>query len=311
MPESQTTELVDLSTSRLDRWLKRHHPGLNQALIEKLLRQKKILLNGQKAKSSDRVGPQDEVSILNDLSSLSVEVPVEKKEIYQQKDIDFLQSLIIWEDEDLCVLNKPHGLAVQGGTKTLKHIDGLLRAYGRGKPFRLVHRLDKDTSGVLLVAKSLEMAAHLALAFKTNKVKKIYWAIVKDIPNPPQAVINAPITKDTEREKEKMVVDFKNGKPSKTHYRLIKALGRQAAWLELKPETGRTHQLRVHTAYMGHPILGDGKYGSADDNLPLHLHARAITFPDLEGHMLTFTAPLAEHIERTLITYRINWENYT
>ena len=171
---------------RLDRWLKRTDPykGLNlsQAHIEKLLRQKKILVNGQKATASTRITEQDQVTLAKGLSLDFLRIPERpipktKAFVYSQEDIQFLSTLILWEDEEICVLNKPSGLAVQGGTGTTKHLDGLLQAYGRGQPFRLVHRLDKDTSGVLVVAKTLEKSIELAKAFQKGNIEKTYWAL--------------------------------------------------------------------------------------------------------------------------------------
>lgn len=313
--EEGSTEL----THRLDRWLRRNEPfksyNLSQAQIEKLLRQKKILVNGKKATSNTRISNQDEVTVAKG-AVLTASLPLKSSEtvapakIYNDEDIAFLESMIIWEDNDLLVLNKPAGLAVQGGTKTSYHIDGLLQAYGRGKPFRLVHRLDKETSGVLVIAKTLEKSIYLAEAFQKHHVKKVYWAFVEGIPNPPQGSIKVPLLKGLNGKLEKVAVDLKNGKPALTDYRLIKALGQKASWLELSPYTGRMHQLRVHCSHIGHPILGDGKYGSVIKG-ELCLHARRLTIPDSEGgYPMTFTAPPSENIIQILKKYKVDWEKY-
>lgn len=294
--------------SRLDRWLKRQYPTLTQGMIEKLLRQGKIRVNGQKATAGTRVSADDAISVPDSFLKTLTQTAAPPS-TYKPEDINYLSSLIIWEDDEICVLNKPTGLATQGGTKTKCHIDGLLQAYGKGKPFRLVHRLDRDTSGVLIVAKTLEMSIFLSHAFKNKLVKKTYWAIVDKTPIPKQGTINAPIAKTEEGHKEKMVVDFDNGKTAITHYRVLKSLKDQSSWLELTPETGRTHQLRVHTSYIGHPIIGDKKYGSLVDQ-PLHLHSRKITIPLSSGKTLTFVAPPPHHIEERLKESKVNWESY-
>ncbi len=306
---------------RLDRWLKRTDPykGLNlsQAHIEKLLRQKKILVNGQKATASTRITEQDQVTLAKGLSLDFLRIPERpipktKAFVYSQEDIQFLSTLILWEDEEICVLNKPSGLAVQGGTGTTKHLDGLLQAYGRGQPFRLVHRLDKDTSGVLVVAKTLEKSIELAKAFQKGNIEKTYWALVEGLPKPAYGTIKASLSKDFEESFEKMKVDPKKGKTAVTHYRLIKALGKKGAWVELQPQTGRTHQLRVHCSHIGHPIIGDVKYGAQKSSSGLCLHARSLKIPDIStGRGITFTAPPPSHIQDILKSFKVNWDLYT
>lgn len=308
-------------THRLDRWLRRNEPyqslNLSQAQIEKLLRHKKILVNGQKATASTRVTDQDEISLAKGFDLEALAIP-ERQPLdavrpvrYTNEDLAFLKTLIVWEDDDLCVLNKPAGLAVQGGTGTRYHLDGLLQFYGKTKPFRLVHRLDKDTSGVFVVAKTLKKSVELAQAFKEHRVEKVYWAFVERIPSPPFGSINVPVCKELGQGYEKVIVDTKEGKPALTEYRLIKAFfDRQGAWLELSPKTGRTHQLRVHCSYKGHPIWGDMKYGSKIKE-PLCLHARQLTIPDSEsGHSLTFTAPPPLHMDNILKRNQIDWQKY-
>ncbi len=307
-------------THRLDRWLRRNEPyqslNLSQAHIEKLLRNKKILVNGQKATASTRVTDQDEISLAQglDLESLVIAdrqpLGVVKPFRYNNEDLNFLKTLIVWEDDDLCILNKPAGLAVQGGTGTRYHLDGLLQFYGKGRPFRLVHRLDKDTSGVFVVAKTLHKAVELAHAFKEHLVRKVYWAFVEGVLSPPFGSIDAPVSKSLGQSYEKVVVDEKEGKPALTEYRLIKALERDATWVELSPQTGRTHQLRVHCSHKGHPIWGDIKYGS-NVKEPLCLHARQLTIPDSEsGRSLTFTAPPPAHMNDILKRYKVDWQKY-
>lgn len=313
----------DTESSRLDRWLKKQIPHLGQGLLEKLLRIGKIKLNQKKAKSSERIQNGDVISIYTNLDDLEEKItpphPKEKnKEIptLTAVDISWLESLILWEDEDILVLNKPSGLAVQGGSKTLKHVDGYLKSWGeiRNQRYRLVHRLDRDTSGVFLVAKTAEMATHLTDCFKQGTVKKTYWAIVMGQPQPGIGKVKAPLLKGSQGDKEKVFVDIKNGKKAVTIYRTVKRLQDRRkpllSWLELNPETGRTHQIRVHCQYLNCPIVGDGKYGgkeAVEINKTLHLHARSISIADRYGNNFTFTAPPPPHFVETLTAYKIEW----
>lgn len=310
----------DSEGMRLDRWLRKQYPTLTQGIIEKLLRLGKIRLDGKKVSSGTRISIGQVIDVPDTIDA-AIHKPLEprKKVIEPLSDDDrsFLEAMIIWEDEDLLVLNKPSGLATQGGSKTVRHLDGLLTAYGltNGTRYRLVHRLDKDTTGVFVVAKTNDAATYLGEAFRCGNVKKIYWAIVVGQPKPGQGVIDAPLLKGGDGNNEKVSVT-KGGKPAVTNYRTIKGLQKRGvtefAWLEFSPETGRTHQLRVHAMHIGHPILGDGKYGgqvATAASRQLHLHARAITFPDrLTGSPLTFMAPPPAHMEATLGAFKVDWE---
>jgi 23S rRNA pseudouridine955/2504/2580 synthase len=322
-PLTITLIIEDSEGMRLDRYLRKSYPTLTQAVIEKSLRQGKIRLDGMKTASNVRVQLGQELTFPSHF-----EIPHESAKPTREKfvppftknDEIFVESMIVWEDEDILVINKPQGLSTQGGSKTTRHLDGLLTGYGKkhNKKFRLVHRLDRDTSGVLLVAKTRDMATYLTNTFRDGLVKKVYWAVVVGQPKPGQGVINAPLLKGSESSEgsvEKVTVDSA-GKPAITHYRTVKGLQKrgitQFAWLELFPETGRTHQLRVHTLHIKHPILGDGKYGgqvATAGSRHLHLHARALTFPDkLTGSSLTFVAPPPPHMIDTLTYYDIDWE---
>ncbi|MCX7338191.1 MAG: RluA family pseudouridine synthase [Alphaproteobacteria bacterium] len=286
---------------RLDRWLRRLYPHLTQGFIEKSLRQGKILLNGKKAKASSRVNAEDNVEINQTLDLTIEDAVLSAADSYTDAEIAALKAFILWEDDDICVLNKPHGLATQGGTKTYRHLDGLLQAYGRGKPFKLVHRLDRDTSGVLIVAKTAEMASKLSNDFKFNRIKKIYWAVVRGTPKPTSGCIDVPIGKETFQGQERMVVSHDHGKPARTNYKVLGMVDQDSSWVELRPETGRTHQIRVHLLSIGHPIIGDMKYGWTKDSWDegkknLHLHARQITITSRTGEILTFTAPPPPHM---------------
>lgn len=316
-PAPITLTVSEGEGSRLDRWLRRHYPSLSQGILEKLLRQGKIRLDAKKVTSGTRLSLGQALTLPHDIASLVPLTPKatsDAQQVFSAEDKDFLESLIIWEDEEVLILNKPHGLAVQGGSKTERHIDGLLQNYSLQTKcrYRLVHRLDRDTSGVFVVAKTLDVASHLTTAFRQGDIKKTYWGIVTGIPTPQHGKIDVPLLKGGDGNREKVSVDLKHGKKALTHYKtlakLIKPGLPKLSWLEMSPETGRTHQLRVHAAYIGHPIVGDGKYGGKQVTIfsrLLHLHARAISFPDLSGCMLTFTAPLASHMAETLAKYGV------
>lgn len=309
----------DSEGMRLDRWLKKQIPELKQSVLEKLLRTGKIKLNDAKTTASHRIVIGEVITVKEDLSKYKNVLPqlgMDAAPTLTPEDLEFFMSLIVWEDDDLLVINKPTGLAVQGGTKTFRHVDRYLAGYGEHKNcrYRLTHRIDRDTTGLLVVAKSSQMATHLTLQFKEGTVDKTYWAVTVDQPKPGSGVIKAPLIKAGVGDREKVVVDFDEGKKAVTEYKTIKRLEKGhlpfMAWLELKPQTGRTHQIRVHCQHLGAPILGDGKYGGkavTDINRTLHLHARTISFNDRDGVRLTFTAPLPAHFIETLARYGVDW----
>ncbi len=208
------------------------------------------------------------------------------------------------------MLNKPPGLATQGGTKTTQHLDRLLDGLADdddGRP-KLVHRLDKDTSGALLVARTARAAGHFAKAFSGRTAKKVYWALVVGVPDADEGTIDAPLAKQPGTGGEKMHISEEHGLPAKTRWRTIDRAGNRAAWVELQPLTGRTHQLRAHMAAIGHPIVGDAKYGGAEAFLTggisrkLHLHARRIRIDAPEGGKIDVTAELPTHFAESLAT---------
>jgi 23S rRNA pseudouridine955/2504/2580 synthase len=224
------------------------------------------------------------------------------------EEIAFAQSLVIHRDRQAIVINKPPGLATQGGTKTEMHVDRLLDALqfdAESRP-KLVHRLDKDTSGVLLLARTSRAAAHFAKAFSSRTARKVYWAVCTEVPSIEDGMIELPIAKQPGTGGEKMYVDEKEGSPARTRYRMIDRVGNRACWLELQPYTGRTHQLRVHLAAIGHPIVGDGKYGGAEAFLSgtisrkMHLHARRLRVDHPDGGQIDIFAEPPEHIADTL-----------
>ena len=289
--------------SRLDRWFKRRWPHLNNIQINKLTRSGQIRVDGARAKPDTRLsaGSQVRVPPLPEAPE-----PGEKKQGLSERDIAYAKSLVLYEDGEVLVLNKPAGLAVQGGTKTTKHVDRLLSAWGEGleRP-RLVHRLDRDTSGVLVLGKTPAAAARLSGAFAKRKAKKTYWAIVAGTPHPQQGLIELPLVKKGVGDREMvMPADPKEfgAEVADTEYVTISRAAKRAAWVALRPLTGRTHQLRAHMKAIGHPILGDPKYGdeasaALSQGLKLQLHARRIELPHPSGGRLVVEAPLSPEMK--------------
>jgi 23S rRNA pseudouridine955/2504/2580 synthase len=224
------------------------------------------------------------------------------------EDVASAQAMLIHRDDAALVLNKPPGLATQGGTKTNTHVDRLLDAYaGEDEPRpRLVHRLDKDTSGILLVARTPGSAAFFSRRVSGRSAKKVYWALVVGVPEKSEGLIDAPLAKQPGSGGEKMHIDEEAGQPARTLFRVIDRAGNRAAWVELEPLTGRTHQLRVHMAAIGHPIVGDGKYGGQDAFLTgsisrkMHLHARRLIVEAPKGGKLDVSADLPEHFAASM-----------
>ncbi|HEV7462977.1 MAG TPA: RluA family pseudouridine synthase [Methyloceanibacter sp.] len=297
---------------RLDRWFKTHYANLPHSRLEKLLRTGQVRVDGGRAKASTRLAAGQAVRVppLPDVAP-----PPAPKHALSKADRDFLASITLYEDDDLLVVNKPPGIAVQGGTKTTHHIDRLLEGLGDGPETRprLVHRLDRDTSGVLVIAKRRSVAAKLGRAFQTRSVRKIYWALLHGVPRPPQGKVEAALVKasgpEGDRVRKARAGEQDVAQSAVTHYAVVDRAGQQVAFVSLKPVTGRQHQLRAHMAILGHPILGDEKY-HGDKDLPegvpskLHLHARRISFPHPSGEgVVDVTAPLPEHMARTFATF--------
>lgn len=298
---------------RLDRWLRNRFPDLKQGKLQKLLRTGQVRLDGARAKAADRVEEGQAVRIppnIEDTPQLKAE-----KASLGGMDVeaagklgDELKECIIYIDDEMLAINKPPGLAVQGGSGMDQHIDGALDRLKMGakeRP-RLVHRLDKDTSGVLLLARTRAAAAKLAKAFQARETRKIYWALVAGTPPHEGGMIDAPLAKLPGKRGEQVQVDENMGKTAKTRFRVIDRAGKAVSWLELEPLTGRTHQLRVHCQIMDTPIIGDGKYGEPDSAVfeagiskKLHLHARALQIPRKNGPPIEITAPLPPHMADT------------
>lgn len=327
MTVQMLTVTEDEGEQRLDKWLRRRFPHLNQVAVEKLCRTGQIRVDSGRVKASDRVLPGQTVRV----PPLPDAAPRTEARVQgvSAADARMIQAAVLWKDEHMIVLNKPAGLPSQGGSgQGDRHVDGLAEAlkFGYKEKPKLVHRLDKDTSGVLMLARTDRVARALSEALRHRNARKIYWAVVAGVPHPKQGSIKFALEKAPGRgrggEGEKMLcvhpakmAEHPDAKRAHTDYFTLWFLGTRLSWMALEPVTGRTHQLRAHMAEIGHPIIGDGKYGGSEtENLgdgwgagaggdlskKLHLHARSLTVehPILKKEM-TFIAPLPEHMART------------
>jgi 23S rRNA pseudouridine955/2504/2580 synthase len=298
---------ADETGMRVDRFLEARFPGLSFSHIQRVIRKGELRVNGRRVDAKDRLPSGAMVRI----PPLKLERPKPALSEEDDKNRSFLQSITLYEDADVLVLNKPMGLAVQGGSGTVKHVDGMLGSLRDrdGQRARLVHRLDKDTAGCLLVAKTRFAASALAKTFRTRSAKKIYWALVAGVPKPKQGRISTFLAKE-EREDDSFMRIASHGEEGASHavtyYALVEAAAQKLAWLSLKPVTGRTHQLRAHMAHIGHPIIGDPKYFTKENwELPgglqsrLHLLARRIVVPHPRGGTIDVTAPLPPHMQQS------------
>ena len=295
---------------RLDRWFRHHFPALGHGHLQKLLRTGQVRVDGRRAKANARLeaGAEIRVPPLGEAPPPAA-APAKAKAGPSEQDVAFIRSLVLYRDDDVIALDKPPGLAVQGGTGTYRHVDGMLEGlrFDAEEAPRLVHRLDRDTSGVMLLGRSRAAAAALGKAFRGREARKIYWAIVVGVPEPRQGRIDLPVAKLPGRAGERMAVDYEDGQRAITDFRVLESAARRLSWLALWPQTGRTHQIRVHCAAIGCPILGDGKYGGQDAFIAgqglsrkLHLHARALTVPHpATGRPLIVRAPLPPHMRET------------
>lgn len=290
---------------RVDRWFARHYPELKNGQLQRLIRGKNIRVNGAKTSADTRLHTGDILRV----PPMEVSEKSNLPRRLSKADIEFMQSLVIHKDDDVIVLNKPSGIAVQGGSGQARHIDGMLDAlrFEKEEKPRLVHRLDKDTSGILLLGRSANAAAKLAEAFASREAKKVYWALVYGKPKLLSGKIDAPLAKMSgEKGGEQMRVDFENGQKAQTLYHVIDSLAKKVSWLEMMPLSGRTHQLRVHCLTLNTPIVGDGKYmdktrenmGLQDEH-KLHLHARAIKIPHPRKGTLEIFAKIPQHIKNS------------
>lgn len=301
------TVTADEAGMRLDRWFKTHFPTLRHGELEKFLRKGQVRVAGARAKSNRRLEEGEAIRIPPLSDQLADKTSPTKIDPNAAAD---LKAMTIYEDDDFIALNKPFGLAVQGGVHTQRHIDGMLVALVKnGERPRLVHRLDKDTGGLLIVARTRKAAQTLTDAFKSHAVDKTYWALAAGAPYPREGTISMPIAKRMVRvktgEQERVVPhDGDDAKKALTDYQVMEEAG-PVTFLAMRPITGRTHQLRVHAAAIGCPIVGDGKYGGAAAHIEgvspkLHLFCRSMTFPHPRTRRpMTLTAPLAGHMAQT------------
>ncbi len=309
----QQIEVADADSDiRLDRWFQRHFPGVSHGRLQKLLRKGQVRVDGSRAKASDRVavGQIIRVPPLTEKDTESRPKPSIRK--LSDDDKKFIQSIVLFKNSYVVAINKPAGLAVQGGSKTHRHIDGMLDGlrFGAKERPKLVHRLDRDTSGVLLLARSAKVAAKLSAAFRTRRVRKTYWALAKGVPPIREGIIDVPLVKTVSAAQQgrEMVMpdldDQSGARRAKTAYEVVASAGGELTWLALQPVTGRTHQLRAHCAAIGNPIIGDHKYGERQDLNPdladqLHLHARQLDITDNELGRLSIVAPLPPHMKKS------------
>ncbi|MGI9475988.1 MAG: RluA family pseudouridine synthase [Hyphomicrobiaceae bacterium] len=299
---------------RLDRWFRLHYPDLTHGHLQKLLRTGQVRLDSKRVKSNARVEAGQLVRVPRGIQEGAKPPPsVKPPPGLSKRDRDDVERMILFEDDAVVVLSKPFGLAVQGGTGTRRHIDGLLAGMADrfgGKRPRLVHRLDRDTTGVLLVAKTREAASKLGQMFSSRSASKTYWALVKGVPRPPQGKVEAALVKasgpDGDRVRKSEAGEQDRAMHATTHYAVIETVANKAAWMSLKPVTGRQHQLRAHMDILGHPIVGDNKYTSdpifADGEIDdmLHLHARRLVIPHpVLATKIDISAPLPDHMRRT------------
>ena len=290
---------------RLDRWFKRHYPALGHGRLEKLLRTGQIRVNGKRARAGTRLEAGDRVRVPPLPDAGVHRAPRRPPLPIDEADADMVRSAVIYRDDDMIALNKPPGLPVQGGSRVARHLDAMMDAlrFDAAEVPRLVHRLDRDTSGILLLARHAAAARDLTALFRGRQLQKLYWALVVGVPKPAQGRIDAPLAKRQVGAGDRVVATAEGGQRAITDYALIETAGRRLSWLALMPRTGRTHQLRVHTASVfEHPVVGDGKYGGeaafpAGFEARLHLHARALALPQPGRRApLVLTAPLPPHM---------------
>ncbi len=325
--------VADEAGMRLDRWFKLHYPDLSFGHLQKLVRTGQVRVEGGRVKTSARLEDGQTVRVPplgGDVEEVVPGAPPREGDDAEREasgregdapralsparaarkettDLEFLRSIILYEDKDVMVLNKPYGLAVQGGSGTVRHLDGILEAMRDkdGQKPRLVHRIDKDTAGCLLVAKTRLAASVLAKSFRSREARKIYWALVPGVPRPRQGRISTYLARDEAEERMRVA---RHGEDEASHaityYAVVDQAAQKMSWLSLKPVTGRTHQLRAHMAHVGHPIVGDPKYFNIENwEFPggmqnrLHLLARRIVIPHPRGTgVIDVSAPLPPHM---------------
>jgi 23S rRNA pseudouridine955/2504/2580 synthase len=312
----------DEAGMRLDRWFRVHFPDVGHVYLQKLLRSGQVRVDSRRVEANLRLDAGSEVRVPRIVREPAKQKPTADTAApsASKADRDLIESLILFEDDDVLVLDKPFGIAVQGGTGTRRHLDGILAGMTDrfGDRPRLVHRLDRDTTGVLLVAKKREVAALLGRTFQTRAAAKTYWALVKGVPVPRQGKIEAALVKaagpDGDRVRKAEAGEQDAAMHATTHYSVIDRVANRAAWVSLKPVTGRQHQLRAHMAMIGHPIIGDNKYEGGISQImvalepKLHLHARRLVLPHPRAGKpaIDVTAPLPPHMLRAFELLGLN-----
>ncbi len=301
------TVTADENNMRVDRFLEARFPGLSFSHIQRIVRKGELRVNGKRADSKDRLEEGQSVRIPPLKLDAPKAAPGSPSEA-AQKTMQALKEMTLYEDADVLVLNKPAGLAVQGGSGMTKHVDQMLEVLrdNKGQKPRLVHRLDRETSGCLLVAKTRFAASALTGSFRHRSARKIYWALVAGVPKPKQGRISTYLAKEESEEDSIMRVAAHGDEGAShavTYYAVVETSAQKLAWVSLKPVTGRTHQLRAHMAHIDHPIVGDPKYFSIENwEFPggiqkrLHLLARRIVIPHPRGGFIDATAPLPPHM---------------
>jgi 23S rRNA pseudouridine955/2504/2580 synthase len=311
LPTKVQTVVVtaDENNMRVDRFLEARFPGLSFSHIQRIVRKGELRVNGKRADSKDRLEEGQSVRI----PPLRLDAPKLAASLSEteRKTLEALKAMILFEDDDVLVLNKPAGLAVQGGSGTTRHVDQMLEVMrdAKGQKPRLVHRLDKETSGCLLVAKTRFAATHLTGAFRHRSARKIYWALVVGVPKPKQGRISTYLAKEESEEDSIMRIAAHGDEGAShavTYYAVVETAGSKLAWVSLKPVTGRTHQLRAHMAHIDHAIIGDPKYFNKENwEFPgglqnrLHLLARRIAIPHPRGGVIDVSAPLPPHMQQS------------
>jgi 23S rRNA pseudouridine955/2504/2580 synthase len=315
MTVEQRVVTQDEADIRLDRYLRRHIPGVTQSVVQKLCRTGQIRVDGKRVETSTRLTPGQAVRIPPVKATPAGDKPAPPLDPDMIRDA---LAMVLYRDEAVIVLDKPHGLPSQGGPGINRHVDRMLDAlrFGFEHRPRLVHRLDRDTSGVMVVARTPGVAAKLAAGFRSRVLEKTYWAVVCGRPVPVEGRIDAPLVRIEGFRGERTAIAKEGDEDvarAVTDYRTLDHAARKLAWLELRPHTGRTHQLRVHCAGIKAPILGDAPYGEIrrEDGVPrntalveglsdqLHLHARRLTLPHPDGGTLTVEADLPAHMKAT------------
>ena len=313
--QNKTVVERDEDGIRLDRWFRRHYPGLAHGRLEKLLRTGQVRLDGKRAKAGDRVAAGQMLRLPPEVTHAVGEVKPRPQTVKGES----LEPYVLYMDSSVIVLNKPPGLATQGGSGLSRHVDGMLDslAFEKKQRPRLVHRLDRDTSGVLVIARTVPAAAALAKSLAQRDASKIYWALTKGVPKQKRGTVKAALAKEGVRGRDERmeVSEADDAKEAVTDYAVLGHASGEFAWVAAKPLTGRTHQIRVHLASLGTPIVGDFKYGGNEARPKgavadkLHLHARSIDIAHPDGGRLRVTASLPEHMRKTWELFGFNAED--